>query len=117
MDNEKLLKERNEKLARFAGFCIHKMENSVNNPQLFSCADCGEVEGFFGIEYPDFEKVDECLKWLLPKIEGLAGVYLYLTTDSGYWWIVGIEAVNYEGNTLAEAIEKYVDWVKENEEC
>ena len=71
MDNEKLLKERNEKLARFAGFCIHKMENSVNNPQLFSCADCGEVEGFFGIEYPDFEKIDECIKWLLPKIKEL----------------------------------------------
>jgi len=101
MDNEKLLKERNEKLAKFAGFnetCMgHDIVWMFNN-------------NYPPVNLPDFEKVDECIKWLLPKIEGLDGIWAY-PTDDGYYWtvsVIGCPANSFEGDSLAEAIEQYV---------
>ena len=115
MDNEKLLKERNEKLALWSRFEFTKKTTPsggvyypvVQRPDGKLC------------DMPDFEKVDTCIKWLLSKIEDLDGVYFYPklpTIVGGYYWIMNINGgVSFEGDTLAEAIEKYVDWVKENE--
>ena len=115
MDNEKLLKERNEKLALFGGF--KKLDKPFDrglmrdvywlDPDTFPCK-----------QLPDFEKVDNCIKWLLPKIEGLDEVHFHLRPISkGYYWKLIIYSRNepFGGESLAEAIEKYVDWVKENE--
>ena len=111
MDNEKLLKERNEKLALWSGF-EGIPSGGIAYPEQLSGG-----KSFIGhSKFPDFEKVDTCIKWLLPKIEGLAGV-TFFPNGKGYWWKVmsNVGVLIYEGDTLAEAIEKYVDWVKENE--
>ena len=111
MDNEKLLK--------FAGF-----KEAPKNRYYFDVH--GERKSKWiaptSIEYsekpPNFYKsADLCIKWLLPKIKGLAGV-TFFPNGKGYWWKVmsNVGVLIYEGDTLAEAIEKYVDWVKENEE-
>jgi len=118
MDNEKLLKERNEKLALWSGF-----RKVVLSGGASLILPNGEIQtntySTIHPNYPDFEKVDTCIKWLLSKIEDLDGVYFYPklpTIVGGYYWIMNINGgVSFEGDTLAEAIEKYVDWVKENE--
>ena len=105
MDNEKLLK--------FAGF-----KEAPKNRYYFDVH--GERKSKWiaptSIEYsekpPNFYKsADLCIKWLLPKMN-----YAYITLSPNFGWIVTVTKQEYyEGDTLAEAIEKYVDWVKENE--
>ena len=101
MDNEKLLK--------FVGFTYY--DNSViyggkiQKTGWYTPDDCKCRRP------PDFEKVDNCIKWLLPKIEDLDGVWFYPNTTGGYRWVVNV--INcpidaFEGDTLAEAIEQYV---------
>ena len=94
--------ERNEKLAKWAGVGYCEYWHNSGHDDMF-CDD----------PPPDFEKVDNCIKWLVPKIEDLQGVSFYPTT-TGYRWTIAVgyylDPDLYEGDTLAEAIEKYVDW-------
>ena len=105
MDNEKLLKERNEKLALWSGF-EGIPSGGIAYPEQLSGG-----KPFIGHDsFPDFEKVDTCITWLLPKIEGLDGIWAY-PTDDGYYWtvsVIGCPANSFEGDSLAEAIEQYV---------
>jgi hypothetical protein len=105
MDNEKLLKERNEKLARWSGFT-----KCDTLPDAWWYPAHGAVTE----ELPDFEKVDECIKWLLPKIKRLVVVIIYPWRNS-YRYEIKINGFHgtIEGDTLAEAIETYIDWEKE----
>ena len=125
MDNEKLLKERNEKLALWSGFTtrLTKEGNTVGwwTPDY----PCGSSGGFT-IDPPDFEKVDTCLKWLLLKIKELeqfSATILHRGYSINLFWTLELclcpkekeaDHVFLTSDTLAEAIEKYVDWVKEN---
>lgn len=107
MDNEKLLKERNEKLAKFAGF--KSIKRNIDGIKFIDITRKGKR--FDSI--PDFEKVDNCIKWLLPKLKELDDVTFFPATK-GYWWSMSVIDIPFEGDTLAEAIEKYVDWEKES---
>ena len=116
MDNEKLLKERNEKLARFAGFwqiCESQWRDGSNY-----AFETNTIYKNGRKLMPDFEKVDNCIKWLIPNIENLNNIMFFPST-LGVKWILNIRGYlkthNLEGSTLAEAIEKYVDWESERE--
>ena len=110
MDNEKLLKERNEKLALWADFKPCKCNVCRQFLKEFETQPFYNYGNQKALDLPDFEKVDECIKWLLPKIEDLDGVWFY-PTDGGYYWtvsVIGCPANSFEGDSLAEAIEQYV---------
>ena len=124
MDNEKFLKERNEKLALWGGF-----RKVVLSGGASLILPNGEIQtntySTIHPNYPDFEKIDECIKWLLPKIKELeqfSATILYRGNSINLFWTLELclcpkeaDHVFLTGDTLAEAIEKYVDWVKENE--
>ena len=106
----------NYKLLKFAGFTYY------NNPAIFG----GKIQktGWYTPDNckcrrpPNFEKVDNCIKWLLPKIKDLDGINFYPKANGdGFYWNVYVAGQKYphEGDSLAEAIEKYVDWVQDTE--
>ena len=110
MDNEKLLKERNEKLALWSGFEFEK--NTTPSGGIYYNRICDPNSKV--CKMPDFSKVDDCITWLLPRVDGLEGVLFWPTTE-GYWWSMSVIDIPFEGDTLAEAIEKYVDWQSEDD--
>jgi len=113
MDNEKLLKERNEKLALWSGFVFSVKVTPTGGRYYPSLINPQGIRD----SMPDFEKVDECITWLLPKIERLRDV-CFEPDIKGYYWSMRVSNVGipFRAKTLVEAIEKYVDWVKENED-
>ena len=108
MDNEKLLK--------FAGFV------EVPNRWYWDIHGERKLKWCFPKDIiidlgkpPNFYKdTNACIRYLLPRVDGLEGVLFWPTTE-GYWWSMSVIDIPFEGDTLAEAIEKYVDWQSEDD--
>ena len=142
MDNEKLLKERNEKLALWSGFVLVK--------RICDCQVCKSFpdywmppDGTEAIILPWFTSPNIGLslqyKWLVPEITrrspmGLIAIRTSVSIDyNNTDKLVYVSTIRQSKNgmmadecighgeadepaqALAEAIEKYMDWVKENE--
>ena len=107
--------KRNEKLALWRGFKPSENTYGLKYPTKVKNRYVYPDNTYTCANLPNFsESADLCIKWLLPKVDGLEGVLFWPTTE-GLWWSMSVIDIPFEGDTLAEAIEKYVDWQSEEE--
>jgi len=114
-----------EKLLRFASFTevTNHWYYDVHGEKKCKWSFPPDKYGIEYIEKPiDFYKdVNACIKYLLPLIRTFKGIHIMPVGEGCLLWTIFVSRYStgfddsFVGDTLAEAIEKYVDWQSEEE--